>query len=68
MKLGPEGEADYHHQGLTGIPGDIPSDAKRVFLNHNQQAQGPKTPRPITVHFKKSPSSSALEVGMRYLL
>ena len=35
MKLGPEGEADYRHQGLTGIPGDIPSDAKRVFLNHN---------------------------------
>ena len=33
-----------------------------------QQAQGPKTPRPITVHFKKSPSSSALEVGMWYLL
>ena len=33
-----------------------------------QQAQGPKTPRPITVHFKKNPSSSALEVGMWYLL
>ena len=33
-----------------------------------QQAQGPKTPRPITVHFKKRPSSSVLEVGMWYLL
>ena len=34
----------------------------------HQQVQGPKTPRPITVHFKKSPSSSVLEVGMWYLL
>ena len=39
-----------------------------ISLRTNQQAQGPKIPRPITVHFKKSPSSSALEVGMWYLL
>ena len=46
---------------------------KRNILPQNQediwqQAQGPKTPRPITVHFKKRPSSSVLEVGMWYLL
>ena len=40
----------------------------RVHLDYQQQAQGPKTPRPITVHFKKRPSSSVLEVGMWYLL
>ena len=38
-----------------------------VPLEAFQQAQGPKTPRPITVHFKKSLSSSAFEVGMWYL-
>ena len=52
---------------------------KRSYLTDNfewlrnddaekQQAQGPKTRRPITVHFKKSLSSSVLEVGMWYLL
>ena len=35
---------------------------------NTQQAQRPKTLRPITVHSKKSLSSSPVEVGMWYLL
>ena len=68
----PEGGTVYSHsQHLQ----EINILQKHSFIHHvhayvytRQQAQGPKTPRPITVHFKKSLSSSALEVGMWYLL